>query len=194
VIEQQLMSAIAAILRILRTLPVSAVTFLGLDGEHPHVSITFVAEDDVLAAGKAFGVELSYAASEHERWLAGRLPRSPVHPTLYLNGPHVPARKPTEIDAAALAAAIAEAPVLPIAWPPLGEVLEWGVGGPVSNLLRGILVVCELHGPHLEIRCQQCNEMLCHVEAGDSLWVLADVARDHRKMCRYAAERRRSSP
>lgn len=39
-----------------------------------------------------------------------------------------------------------------------------------------------------ELRCRQCDELLC-VVAEDSLWVLADVARDHRQFCRDKEER-----
>jgi hypothetical protein len=36
--------------------------------------------------------------------------------------------------------------------------------------------------------CRQCDELLCTVEQKDSLWILADVVRDHRKWCRSDEE------
>jgi len=40
-----------------------------------------------------------------------------------------------------------------------------------------------------KVKCRQCGENLCTIEQGDQLWVLVDVARDHRIFCRDAKER-----
>ena len=40
-----------------------------------------------------------------------------------------------------------------------------------------------------KVKCRQCGEVLCAIDQGDSLWVLADVARDHRQFCRDKEER-----
>jgi hypothetical protein len=38
------------------------------------------------------------------------------------------------------------------------------------------------------IRCNECGKVLCTIDQGDSLWILADVSRDHRKLCRDSKE------
>jgi hypothetical protein len=63
----------------------------------------------------------------------------------------------------------------------------------VPNWLTGIIIRRGFGGnprhERDELRCRQCDELLCVVDQDDSLWVLADVARDHRTFCRDKEER-----
>lgn len=53
---------------------------------------------------------------------------------------------------------------------------------PTPDWLTGVIV--RVSGPLTRIRCRKCDEVLCTIAHEDSLWVLADVARDHRQFCR----------
>lgn len=60
-----------------------------------------------------------------------------------------------------------------------------------SDWLTGIsvhLMIDEDH-PWPSIRCRQCGEVLCYIDPVEPLWILADVARDHRMFCRDNEER-----
>lgn len=59
---------------------------------------------------------------------------------------------------------------------------------PVPEWLLGIMIL-PTRGGIVRVRCRQCDEVLCSVTAKDSLWILADVAHDHRKFCRDDEER-----
>jgi len=62
----------------------------------------------------------------------------------------------------------------------------------VPDWLIGIVVTPRDDG-RLSLVCSECGELLCLVEIGDSLWVFADVARDHRKFREHADEQPRKA-
>ena len=59
---------------------------------------------------------------------------------------------------------------------------------PVPNWLIGIVIDVRDEIPSHRVTCRECGELLCVVDPNDSLWVLADVARDHRTFCRDKEE------
>jgi hypothetical protein len=59
----------------------------------------------------------------------------------------------------------------------------------VSDWLTGIIIEVRDELPSHRMKCRECGELLCVVDPNDSLWVLADVARDHRQFCRDKEER-----
>lgn len=58
---------------------------------------------------------------------------------------------------------------------------------PVPNWTTGIVVEVGDDGRQL-LRCRHCREVVCTIDLGDQLWVLVDVARDHRMFCRDPEE------
>jgi hypothetical protein len=71
---------------------------------------------------------------------------------------------------------------------------------PVPDWLTGIVIGTESHEvddyngermtwPRPALRCRQCGELLTTLDLNEPLWVLADVARDHRQFCRDTEER-----
>lgn len=58
---------------------------------------------------------------------------------------------------------------------------------PTPDWLTGIVV--RFVGTQTRVRCRECDGLLCSITHNDSLWVLADVARDHRQFCRDKEER-----
>lgn len=62
----------------------------------------------------------------------------------------------------------------------LSSTPDWAVGC-VLKIAAGLV----------RLRCRKCDEVLLTVAHDDSLWVLADVARDHRMFCRDDEEQGR---
>lgn len=60
---------------------------------------------------------------------------------------------------------------------------------PTPDWLTGIVIKIHDEGPSHRVTCRECGEIICVVDPNDSLWVLADVARDHRQFCRDKEER-----
>lgn len=58
----------------------------------------------------------------------------------------------------------------------------------VPDWLTGIVVEVRDETPSHRMRCRECGELLCVVD-DDALWILVDVARDHRQFCQDKEER-----